>query len=105
MISLEQYRACIGNFNSRKFCIFAGGSNIDQFFDLHCVFVLIMICLILSGDIELNPGPGKREGTLSICHWNLNSMWVDDFCKLNQLSAFLNIHNFDIVCLGETFLN
>ena len=61
--------------------------------------------LILSGDVEVNPGPNKRKTTLSICHWNLNSVWPEDFIKIDQLSAFLNTHNFDIVCLGETFLN
>jgi len=65
--------------------------------------LLIFSALLLSGDIETNPGP-KHSKILSICHWNLNSVWVDDFAKISQISTFLNIHNFDIFCVGESFL-
>lgn len=62
--------------------------------------------LINSGDIETNPGPSVRKsGILSVCHWNLNSLWVDDFVKVNLLSAFLSTHDIDILCLSETFLD
>ena len=47
----------------------------------------------------------ERDNTLSICHWNLNSVWVDDFSKIAQIFAFLNVHKFDIFCLSETFLD
>ena len=60
-----------------------------------------MILLLLSNDIELNPGPSKA---ISICQWNLNSMWVNDFSKISQISAFLNVHNFDVFCVCESFL-
>ena len=29
---------------------------------------------------------------------------MDDFSKISQIIAFLNVHNFDILCLCETFL-
>ena len=59
-----------------------------------------------SWDIETNPGPGNvKRKCLTICHWNLNSVWVEDFAKLAQISAFLNVHKFDIFCLSETFLD
>ena len=48
-----------------------------------------------SWDIETNPGPGNvKRKYLTICHWNLNSVWVEDFAKLAQISAFLNVHKF-----------
>ena len=58
-----------------------------------------------SWDIEANPGPGGFRSSLSICHWNLNSIWVEGFSKLSQILAFLNINQFDIFCLTETFLD
>ena len=58
-----------------------------------------------SRDIEANPGPGGWRSSFSVCHWNLNSIWVEDFSKLSQISTFLNIHQFDIFCLTETFLD
>ena len=41
---------------------------------------------------------------MSVCRWNLKSIWVEDFSKLSQISALLNVHQFDIFCLTETFL-
>ena len=62
--------------------------------------------MLKSWDIETNPGPDKsKKKSLSICHWNLNSMWVENFSKLTQISAFLNVYDFDIFCLSETFLD
>ena len=58
---------------------------------------------MLSGDIEPNPGP--RIQYLSICQWNLNCVWVDDFAKKSSIEVFLNSHKFDIFCGCETFLD
>ena len=59
-----------------------------------------------SWDIETNPGPvSSQTNSLSICHWNLNSIWVDNFTKLDQLVVFLSLYKYDIVCLSETFLD
>ena len=62
--------------------------------------------ITLSGDVELNPGP-KREATqtLSICHWNLNSICAHNFAKLFHLRTFVSIHKFDIIFLSETYLD
>ena len=36
--------------------------------------------LLLSGDIETNPGPVSTNlQSLSICHWNLNSITTENF--------------------------
>ncbi len=79
------------------------GFSVSSFCSPQNLLIIIFFCLLLSGDIEVNPGP-ERKTTLSVCHWNLNSVWVDDFTKIKQLTAFLNTYDFDIVCLGETFL-
>ena len=59
-----------------------------------------------SGDIELNPGP-KRDinQCFSVCHWNLNSVASHNFSKIQSLIAYNCIHNFDIICLSESYLN
>ena len=61
--------------------------------------------LELSGDIEFNPGPklGSSQ-SFSICHWNLNSMPAHNYSKISLLTAYISIHNFDIICLSETYL-
>ena len=62
--------------------------------------------ITLSGDVELNPGPKRKATqTLSICHWNLNSICAHNFAKLSLLRAYVSIHKFDIICLSETYLD
>ena len=62
--------------------------------------------LLLCGDIELNPGPRPNSGqSFSICHWNLNSIAAHNFSKISLLRAYNAIHNYDIICLSETYLN
>ena len=69
-------------------------------------YMLYSYCIIMqSWDIEANPGSGGWRTSLSLCHWNLNSIWVEDFSKLSQILAFLNVHQFDISCLTKTFLD
>ena len=55
---------------------------------VHSVAVIFLIHHIwlhelmikISGDIELNPGPKqKQDQSLSICHWNLNSIPAHSF--------------------------
>ena len=51
--------------------------------------------ILLSGDVEIDPGPRhKFEKSLSICHWNLHSMSVDNYIKLSSLKAFFTVHKF-----------
>ena len=58
------------------------------------------------GDIELNPGPKKpKENTLSVCHWNLNSITAHNFSKLTQLKAYVSTYKYDFICLSETYLD
>ena len=60
----------------------------------------------LSGNAEKNPGP-KSYSTqyLTICHWNVNSIAAPNFIKVALLKAYLSVHNMDILCLFETYLN
>ena len=65
-------------------------------------FDLLMLC----GDIESNPGPRPNSGqSFSICHWNLNSIAAHNFSKISLLRAYNAIHNYNAICLSETYLN
>ena len=74
---------------------------------LLAVLVWLYRCLIiLSGDVEVNPGPKNSVSEcLSICHWNLNSTSVHDYSKLFLLKVYISVHKFDIICLSETYLD
>ena len=64
------------------------------------------ITIKMSGDIEMNSGPKPSScNKFSICHWNLNSISAHNFIKLSLLSAYISVHNFDILCLSETYLD
>ena len=67
---------------------------------------LYIFFIILSGDVELNPGPkSKAAQTLSVCHWNLNSIFAHNFPKLSLLRAYVSVNKFDIIRLSETYLD
>ena len=62
------------------------------------------ILLVNSGDIETNPGP-RKSSPIKFCHWDLNGLAAHDFIKVPLIEAFISTHNFDILCLSETFLD
>ena len=67
---------------------------------------LYILLITRSGDVELNPGPKRKASqTLSICHWNLNSICVHNFAKSSLLRAYVSVHKFDIICLSEKYLD
>ena len=66
---------------------------------------LFHLQVILSSDVELNPGPKPSSGQkFSVCHWNLKSIPTHNFSKISLLSAYNSLHMFDIICLSETYL-
>ena len=65
-----------------------------------------VILLLLSGDIETNPGPEPGYlNSFSFCHRNLNSIAAHNFIKMSLLQAYNEINRFNIICLSETYLD
>ena len=74
-----------------------------------------MIFLILSSDIETNPGPNigiadpktkaYNNGFFSFCNWNLNSLGKNNFERISYLQVENSVYNYDIISLCETSLN
>ena len=72
---------------------------------MHYIWVY-SIRIKMSGDIEMNPGPKPSSyNKFSICYWNLNIISAHNFIKLSLLHAYISIHNFDILCQSETYLD
>ena len=45
------------------------------FFQVFTLLPFVSLLLIMSGDIESNPGPDNvRKQNISLCHWNLNGI-------------------------------
>ena len=75
-------------------------------FSLNTSFWLQNLLVLSIGDVEKNPGPKRTlKASLSICHWNLNSISALSYAKLSRLIAYLAFHKFYIICLSETYLN
>ena len=82
------------------FCFFS--------FGFRFVFILLFLFVYFySIFIGLSPGPKNRNSCykFSICHWNLNSITTHNFAKVNQLQAHNAIHDFDLICLSESYLD
>ena len=112
-ISNTQWRVEIGIFNATsKARYFKKKSPLVAapvfcFFSFGFRFVFIVLILFVCGDVELNPGPINRNScyNFSICHWNLNSIAAHNFAKVNLLQAYNAIHDFDMICLPESYLD
>ena len=65
-----------------------------------------MIIFNRSEDIEKYPGrkPNSYQ-SFSICHWNLNSISAHNFLILSLLPAYITVHNFDVICASEAYLD
>ena len=46
---------------------------------------LIVLLLILSGDVEQNPGPEKKKSHLTFFHWDINGLMAKNFIKVSLL--------------------
>ena len=63
------------------------------------------LLIILSHDIEKNPGPGYQNNFFTFMSWNLNSLAKDNFSRIPLLQAHNALFFYDIISLGETSLN
>ena len=71
-----------------------------------CQIWLCSILITLSVDIEENPRPKPSScDKFFICHWNLNSISAHNFIKISLLCVYVSTHNFDVLCLSETYLD
>ena len=71
---------------------------------LCCVAAFAFLLLLKHGDVEVNPGPKKKEVSFFYCfHWNLNSILAHN--ELSLLEAYNTVHKYNILCISETFLD
>ena len=122
-VSLVQCRALIGIFNCR-----ISGTSTNNRYNLIRKFVsmlenlllfyhylegvyitvitllYIFVLLLCHGDIEPNTATKKlKKNSLSICHWNLNSLSAHKFSKLTQMKAYISMYKHDFICLSERY--
>ena len=130
MIAIEQYRAAVGLFVSfcvcKKLKMISKLLNLLHIMSISCNIPFYSFCflcltvqaqqlpwyviqlLLLRSGIHPNPGPVNKF--LSICHCNVQSLYMrsnttDSCYKLDDIHSILCIDKgFDIICLTETWL-
>ena len=93
MIAIDQYRAAIGLFNRVKFIrvrcsSFFGLIGNILAFELSIILILI---LVLSGDVELNPGPYTKLRTCNFAFTHSRSMSHSTFDELVLVTKDLQL--------------
>ena len=70
------------------------------------LITFLSFLLILSNDVELNPGPknDNSKRNFSIAHWNLNSIAAQNFVKLREFEA-CNTLAIQAASMSETWLD
>ena len=69
-------------------------------------FIIVMkSLLILSGTVEINPGPVTKKTSLSFAVWNLDSIPARDYARIPLIESFQATYEFDIFGARESLLN
>ena len=78
-----------------KICLFKLAAILMFHLKTFFILSLLFICslLLLSGDIESNPGPRNNKNLLpSVYNWNLNSLPTHDFSQMLLLKALIILY-------------
>ena len=65
---------------------------------------LSIILILISNDIEQNPGPGYHSNFFNFMNWNPNSLATNDFARVQLIEAHNSLHNYDLISICETSL-
>ena len=68
---------------------------------------LPIVLIILSNDINLNPGPQPhfQNNSFNFMSWNVNSLAKNNFQRVRLIEAHNSIFNYDLISICETSLN
>ena len=61
---------------------------------LFFVFVLLIL-LLISGTVEINPGPCRSKQNLSFAVWNLDSLPARDFARIPLIESLQTTYDFE----------
>ena len=69
------------------------------------MFLFLCYGNLLSRWCDIEANPTLKHSSVTFCHWNLNGLTAHDTIKISLLQACVTQHDYDIICLSETFLN
>ena len=104
-ISIDLWHAAVGLFGAHRYAAIIK-ETIWKYSNLKALTILlffystiIFLLLVQHGDIEINPGPPKKQPKYCLCcHWNVNSPLAHN--KISLLAAFNTIHQYDVICIS-----
>ena len=70
---------------------------------LFFAFVLCIL-LIISGTVEINPGPHPSKKNFSFAFWNLDSLPARDFARIPLIETLQSTYDFDMFGVCESML-
>ena len=98
LIIIYSLLACF-TFSVKDICLYVFSSTFELFF----IAYFLLLLLLRKDNVRTNPGP--KRSFFTFCHWNLNGLATHGFAKISLMKAFINTHDFDIICLSETYLD
>ena len=117
---LSGFRKCISRIGPFAFCLQLLASPFCPETHFLCLFIIFITCtiitkkvpiwvtlllILLSNDIEMNPGPSYHDNFLTFMNWNLNSLAKDSFQRVQAIEAHNSLFNYDLISICETSLN
>ena len=102
-ITLTQYRISIGYFNGCKFVVsgFRIGVGSKTVNLLKTLLYIVVLIILLSGDVEMNPGPNATCKSIKMCHVNIRSL-----SRSKLLAIQVSLANiYDVITISETHLH
>ena len=66
---------------------------------------LPIILIILSNDVNLNPGPHFQDNLFNFMSWNVNSIVKNNFQRVPLIDVHNSIFNYGLISICETSLN
>ena len=107
-VILERIRLIVSIFAPHKCSAFKPHNFPHVYFNATCIICsvlqiqwLVHTTILLSGDIEINPGPE----TLDFCCWNLNSIAACDFLRVSRIEAYTSAFSYDLIAIAETHID
>ena len=99
-INITQYRQAIGLFNGAKFVKTVSRFSVSLAYLSVMLIHALLLIMLLSGDIETNPGPNRNDkiSKLSLSHSNIRGLSLS---KLRAIKTSL-CDQFDILTFSET---
>ena len=89
---------------SHIFCIFLTDCMCSMLLRNKPIWVPFLL-ILLSNDVELNPGDHYHENLFSFINWNLNSLPKNNFERVQLLEVHNSLYNYDLISLCETSLS